>query len=102
VLLKGVRNRHRAKGGLDEFSRSRALDVVLRLGLEQFRVGQNDAQLIIQSVKQRAKIGRCGHGHLMIVHVQHVATASGLERGGVALGAKWPGAGVWDRSRLGR
>jgi hypothetical protein len=98
VLLKGVRNRHRAKGRLDEFSGSRALDVVVRLGLEQFGVGQNDAQLVIQTVKQRAEIGRCGDAHSMIVHVQHVA----MVRGGVALGARWPDAGAGDRSRLGR
>ena len=42
------------KHASDDLGRTGALEVVDRLGLEQFCVRQNDAQLVVQLVKQQA------------------------------------------------
>ena len=44
-----------------DLARARAVRFVGELGLEQLRVGQNDPQLIVQAVKEKAEFGRFVH-----------------------------------------
>ena len=48
--------------------RARTLRVVWRFGLQEFRVGQNDAQLIVQTVKEGPKIARIWGIRAIFVH----------------------------------
>jgi len=47
---------HGIERARDELRGARAIGGISSLGLEQLRVGQNDAQLIIQPVEQHAQV----------------------------------------------
>jgi len=47
---------HRVEHASHDLLRARAIGGVGRFGLEQFRVRQDDAQLIVQLVKERAQL----------------------------------------------
>ena len=55
-----ARGRHRFKRGADNLRGSRTIRVVCRFGFQEFGVGEDDAQLIVQMVKQSAKIVQPG------------------------------------------
>ena len=51
-----ARGAHGIQRARDELRGARTIGGVRRLGLQQLRVGQNDAQLIIQPVEQHAQV----------------------------------------------
>src|SRR5205085_3117070 len=50
--------RHRVQHAGDDLGGAGAAHFVRRLGLEQLGVGQDDSELVVQSVEQQAEIGR--------------------------------------------
>jgi hypothetical protein len=55
-LAEDARHRQRFERGADNMRSSRTVRVVGGFGFEEFRVGQDDTQLVVQLVKQRAEI----------------------------------------------
>lgn len=47
---------------------ARPMRIIERLGLEQFGVRENDAELIVQAMKQCAEIAGFGNVHAMVDH----------------------------------
>jgi hypothetical protein len=58
---------HRIQDGLYDLLRSRAVHVVKGPGFEQFRVRQDDPQLIVQPMEQQADVGIEGEGLAALV-----------------------------------
>jgi len=68
TVAEGACDRQGFERGADDMRRTHAVGVVRRLGGEELGVGEDDAQLIIEAMKERRKIARVEGGRAIFSH----------------------------------
>jgi hypothetical protein len=68
ALAQDARDRQGFERSADHMRRPLAVGIVRRLGFEQFRVGEDDAQLIVEAMKESGKIARIQGGRAIFSH----------------------------------
>ena len=68
TLAQDARDRERLERSADHMRRPQAVGIVRRLGFEQLRVGENDAQLVVEAMEESGKIARIQDGRAIFSH----------------------------------
>ena len=68
TVAENPRDREGLERGAHDMRRAHAVGVVRRLGGEELGVGEDDAQLIIEAMKERGKIARLESGRAIFSH----------------------------------